>query len=110
MSNRWKLGSGPFSQPALKCLPECGPSSMRCEIAACRHLPLFDRNNRVVLEVFPGILDKGAEIGRGDAARGIDRADRKLFGGETDQEWNQTACEYAVHHLVGQSPGNAEAR
>src|SRR6266478_8734934 len=108
-SNRWKLGYGPFSRPAPSCLAGCEHLSMRCEIAAWRDLPLLDRNKRVVFEVFPGAFDKGAKVGRGNAARGVDRADRKFLGGEIDQERDQAASEYTGHHLVGKSPGNAEA-
>jgi hypothetical protein len=42
--------------------------------------------------------------------RGVNRADRKLFGSETDQEWDQAASEHTRYHLVGESSGNAEAR
>jgi hypothetical protein len=34
---------------------------MRCEVAAWRDLPLLDRN-KVVFEVFPGAVDKGAKV------------------------------------------------
>jgi hypothetical protein len=42
--------------------------------------------------------------------RGVNRADRKLFGSETDQEWDQAASEHTRYHLVGESSGNAGAR
>ncbi len=37
-------------------------------------------------EVSAAVFDKGPEVRRADAISGVDRADRRLFGSETDQQ------------------------